>query len=223
MAIDSIEVLDNLQFTHETTCEIWSVHADGMAGEAVEQLAIILPTPAVAARVIINNGYGATGSQVHARVRVTAVTGITTTTVTKTQNVQPLEWTAVPLVDIDATPQTGIVESAEIDLTNIFEAVVHIDVALSGTTAHLGTEVIVQVRKEATVDEWTTWCRTVVLSGKTAFHDHPSGQAASGQKVILVANPTAGNLNHVGKHIFLMDATVANCEICFQTFCGADA
>jgi hypothetical protein len=114
------------------------------------------------------------------------------------------------------------VESSEINLTNVYEAMLHIDVAITGTTAHLGTEIIVQVRKEASVDEWTQWARFIVLSGLTAFKTDLSDTAASGQKVIPIANPTAGNLNHIMKHLFILDATVANCEIVFQTACGAD-
>jgi hypothetical protein len=162
----------------------------------------------------VNKNYGATGSTVHARIRCTEVTGITTTTVTKVQNVQPLEWTSIAL--------GSAVESSEINLTNVYEAMLHIDVAITGTTAHLGTEIIVQVRKEASVDEWTQWARFIVLSGLTAFKTDLSDTAASGQKVIPIANPTAGNLNHIMKHLFILDATEANCEIVFQTACGAD-
>jgi hypothetical protein len=87
----------------------------------------------------------------------------------------------------------------------------------------LGTEVIVQIRAEATVDEWTEWRRFVLASTLTAFKTDVLSQAASGQKVIPVNNPTAGNLNHICKSIFILDATIANSEIVFQTACGADA
>ena len=213
-AIDTIEVLDNLQFEHLNTADIYTVHADGIAGEAVATVAVILPMNASAARVLISNN-GATGSQVHARVRATAVTGMTTTTVTKTQNTQPLEWTAIALNAV-------IVESSEIDLTNVYEAMVHVDVAITGTTAHLGTDIIVEVRKEVTVDEWTVWTRFSMLSGKTAFKTDVADTAAAGQKVIAIANPTAGNLNHINKRLFILDATVAQCEIVRETACGAD-
>jgi hypothetical protein len=214
-AIDTIEVLDNLQFTHENTCDIYTVHADGEIGESVVSIPIMLPMNVLAARVIINNNYGATGSTVYARVRCTEVTGITTSTVTKVQNVQPMEWTSVALA--------AWAESTEIDLTNIFEAMLHIDIAIVGTVAHLGTEIRVQLRKEVTTEEWTDWVKCVALSGLTAFKTDVKSQAASGQNVIPVDNPTAGNLNHICKRIFLMDATIDNCEICYQTACGADA
>jgi hypothetical protein len=218
-AIDTIEVLDNLQFEHLDTAEVWSIDADKEAGECAVTVPILLPLSAAGARVLVNNAYGNTalvagGSQVHARVRVTATTGITTTEVTTTQDTQPLEWTAVAA--------GALVESAEIVLSK-HEVLAHVDIAITGTTAHLGTEIRIQIRKEATVDEWTDWQRFVALSGRTAFHVHPSGTAAAGQKVIAIANPVAGNLDHVGRRIFIMDATVANCEIVYQTACGADS
>ena len=214
-AVDTIEVLRNLQFQHLNTADIYTVHADGEAGESVVTVPILLPMNSSAAKVLISNN-GATGSQVHARVRVTDVSGMTTTTVTKNQATQPLEWTAIAL-------NAAIVESTEIDLTNLFEPMVHIDVAITGTTAHLGTDIIVEVRKEATVDEWTVWARLPVLSGLTAFKTDLSDTAEAGQKVIPIANPTAGNLNHINKRLFILDATVANCEIVWETACGADA
>jgi hypothetical protein len=214
-AIDTIEVLDNLQFQHLNTADIYSINAAGEAGECVTSRPIALPLSALGARILINNGYGATGSTVMARVRVTATTGMTTTTVTKTQNTQPLEWTSVAL--------GACVESAEVDLTNVMEALVHVDVALVGTTAHLGTEIRVQVRKEESVDEWTDWVRLVVLAGLTAFTLDVASTAAAGQKVIAVNNPTAGHLNYLNKRIFVLDATAADCEVLFQTACGADS
>ena len=175
-AVDTIEVLDNLQFTHADTADIYTVHADGQAGESVVTVPVLLPMNASAARVLINNNYGATGSTVHARVRCTAVTGITTTTVTKTQNTEALDWTSIAL---------GVCqESTEVSLADIYEAMLHIDVAITGTTAHLGTEILIEVRKEATVDDWTMFTRFVVLSGLTAFKTDVASEAASGQKVI---------------------------------------
>jgi hypothetical protein len=212
-AIDTIEVLDNLQFQHLDTADIYTVHADGVAGESVKTTAIVLPADISGARVIINNNYGATGSTVYGRVRLTAVTNVGVPT--KIQNVQPLEWTSIALA--------AYAESAEIDLSLAYAATLHVDVAIVGTTAHLGTEVLVQIRKEAAVEEWTEWARLVVLSGLTAFKTDVLSTAAAGQKVIAINNPTAGLLTHICKNIFIMDATIANCEIVWQSACGADA
>ena len=215
--IDTIVVLDNLQFEHLNTADIFSVNADGQDGEAVVTVPINLPAlDHVGARVIINNNYKASAMDIHARVRATMTTGMTTTTVTKTQNTEALAWTAI-------AGNAIIKESTEIDLTNIYECMLHVDVAITEAGAHTGTEIIVELRKEATVDEWTVWQRFAVLSGKTAFKTDVASTAAAAQKVIPIANPTAGNLDHVGKRIFILDATPANSEIVWQTEVGADA
>jgi hypothetical protein len=57
----------------------------------------------------------------------------------------------------------------------------------------------------------------------TAFKTDVLSTAAAGQKVIPVNNPTAGNLNKICKNLFILDATISNCEIVFETACGADA
>ena len=212
-AIDTIEVLDNLQFEHLNTADIYTVHADGMAGESVKTHAIVLPPDASAARVIINNNYGATGSTIVARVRATLLTGIAT--LTKTQNTQPLEWTSIALATY--------AEATEIDLTGAYAATIHVDIAIVGTTAHLGTEILVQIRKEATVDEWTEWARLVSCSGLTAYKTDVASTANADQKVIAIANPvTTGLFNHICKNLFILDATIASCEIVWLTACGAD-
>jgi hypothetical protein len=214
-AIDTIEVLDNLQFEHLDTADIFTIHADGMAGESVVTFPCLFPESVLAARVIINNNYAASPMIVAARVKLTAVSGRTTTTVPKIQNVQPLEWTSIAA--------GSYAETAEIDLTNLSEPLLHVDVAVIAAGTHTGTEIIVQVRKEATVEEWTGWCRPAVLVGSVVFKADVLSTAAAGQKVIAVNNPTAGNLNHVCKQLFILDATIANSEVVFQTACGADA
>jgi hypothetical protein len=203
-----------LQFEHLNTAVIYTVHADGMAGESVKTHAIVLPPDASAARVIINNAYGATGSTVVARVKVTALTDIAT--ITKTQNTQPLEWISIALATY--------AEATEINLAAVYAATVHVDVAIVGTTAHLGTEILVQIRKEATVDEWTEWARLVSCAGLTAYATAVLSTAAASQKVIAINNPTAtGLFTHLCKNLFILDATIAQCEIVWLTACGADA
>jgi hypothetical protein len=215
-SIDTIEVLDNLQFTHSDTTDIYSVHADGFAGEAVETRMIPIQADNIfGLRVLVNNNYGATGSTVAAKIRVTGLTGLTT--LSKFQDQQLLEWTSVALGAV-AT------ESSELDCSAIRSCFVHIFCAIVGTTAHLGTAFRIQVRNEATVDEWTDYIPEFTMcAGKTAFKTDVASEAASGQKVIAVSNPTAGNLNHINKKIFLLDATIANSEIVYQTACGADS
>jgi hypothetical protein len=57
----------------------------------------------------------------------------------------------------------------------------------------------------------------------TAFKTDVLSTAAAAQKVIAINNPTAGNLNHICKNLFILDATIAHCEIVWETACGADA
>ena len=214
-AIDTIEVLDNLQFEHLDTADIYSVHADGFAGQAVESVAIPIDCDKIfGLRIIVNNNYGATGSTIMAKARMTGLTGLST--LTKYQNIELLDWTSVALAAVPPTP-------IEAELSVVRSGMIHLFCAIVGTTAHLGTEFLVQVRNEATVNEWTKLFSFVMCAGKTAFKMDVASTAAAGQKVIAVANPTAGNLNHIMKNIFILDATVANCEIVYQTACGADA
>jgi len=221
MAIDSIEVLDNLQFEQLVATEVWAIDGEGSAFDVVKSYAVVIPPSVSAARVIFNNWYDTAASTVAVRVKVTKLTGIST--LAKTENTQVIDWTAIAPAVLITGGGVGFLDSGVIDLSAAYEATLHIDCAIIDTVAHVGTEIIIQIRSEdATPDEWTTLTSFVGPTG-TAFHLHPSGTAAAGQKVILIANPTAGNLNHIGKFIFLRNATIANSEICYQTQCGADA
>lgn len=221
MAIDTIEVLDNLQFEHLNTADIWAIDGEGSAFDCVKSYAVVIPPSASAARVIFNNWYDITASRVHVRVKCTKLTGIGT--LAKTENTQALEWTAVAAAVLITGGGVGFQDSGVIDLSAAYEATLHIDCAITSTTTHTGTEIIVQIRSEdATPDEWTTLTSFVSQTG-TAFKTDVLSTAAAGQKVIAIANPTAGNLNHIGKWIFIEDATIANCEMVYQTQCGADS
>jgi hypothetical protein len=213
-AIDTIEVLDNLQFEHLNTADIYTVHADAQVGESVISQPFVVDPTVSGVRVLFNNNYGATGSTVMVRARATLVTALDADGITKTQDTQLLEWTSLALANFQL--------SSELDCSGILQTTLHLDVAVVGTTAHLGTEIIIQGRKEATVNEWSILGRWAVLN-ITAFKTDVLSTANAGQKVIAVNNPTAGNLNHIGKFIFIFDATPANSEICFQSACGADA
>lgn len=73
-----------------------------------------------------------------------------------------------------------------------------------------------QVRKKATVDEWTTLPSMVVLAQAAAMKSDVGVETAAGQTVLFVTNPATGNLNHLGKLIFIEDTvTIAQCEVAF--------
>ena len=214
MAADTITVLDNLLFEHLNTATINHVHADGFAGEAVESVAIPIDAEKITGlRVIVNNNYGATGSTIIAKARMTGLTGLTA--LAKYQNIELLDWTSIALA-------AAATASSEADLSTVRSGMLHLFCALNGTTAHLGTEFIVQVRNEVTVNEWTRLFSFVMCAGKTAILTPVLSTAAAGQKVIPVNNPTTALLTHINKNLFLMDATIANCEISYLTVNGGD-
>jgi hypothetical protein len=201
---DTITILDALQFTKTSTSDVWTIDGEGSAYEAVKTYAVEAPV-GKKCRVIFNNNYDTGASRVHVRVKL--VTKIKTAAgVTETET-QILEWTAVAA--------QAIQESGDINVSGVDEAVIYIDVAISSTTAHTGTEIICQTGPEAGKDEWYTFSSFVGPIG-TATKSDCSGETVAGQTVVGVTNPTTGNLNHVGKFIFLEDTdTIAQCEIAY--------
>lgn len=212
-AADTIVILDGLQFEKPDTADIYTIDGEGSFYEAVKTYTVALPPSVSGARVIFNNNYDTSASRVHVRVKVTMLTAIGT--LAKTENTQVLEWTAVAA--------QAIQETGAIDVSACYGATLHIDCAISSTTSHTGTEIIVQVRSEASLDEWTTLAVMLGPTGTATKSDFAALEAA-GQTTLSVTNPTTGNLNHIGKFIFIEDtATVAQCEIAYITECGADS
>lgn len=212
-AVDTIVVLNGIQFQKETTSDVYTQnHA---TNEAVVTRGFYIPLSYKAARVIFNGAYDPNGGRFHVRAKGTRTTSITTPT--KTANQQLLEWTAL-------TPP-AVLESTEFDVSASWDSMIHIDVAQSSVTANTtGIEIIVQGKKEDSLDEWTDITRITVLALGAATKSDFAAQEAAAQTILSITNPTAGNLNHVGKFIFLEDtATIAQCEIAFITECGADA
>lgn len=199
---DTITLLDALQFTKTATSDVWTIDGEGSAYEAVKTYAVEVPAAAKKARVVFNNNYDTGASRVHVRVKL--VTYVKTTTITKTES-QILEWTAVAA--------QAIQDSGDIDVSGADQAVIYIDCAISSTTAHTGTEIICQVGQEAGKEEWSTFSSFIGPTG-TATKSDCSGETAAGQTVVGVTNPATGNLNHLGKFIFIEDTdTIAQCEI----------
>lgn len=214
-AVDTIVVLDGIQFQKETTSDVYT--QDHATNEAVKTFDFHIPFSAKAARVIFNGAYDPNGGRYHYRVKATMVTSITTPT--KTANTQVCEWTAI-------TPP-AVAESGVLDCSASWYTDLHVDIAQSSVTANTtGIEIIVQIRKEDSLDEWTDLPggRINVLALGAATKSDFADTEAVGQTTLSITNPTAGNLDHVGKFVFLEDtATIAQCEIAFITECGADA
>jgi len=216
--IDTIVVLDPIQFQKETTSDVYT--QDSANTSSVETYLIPLPVDAKAARVIFNGSFDPDGGRLHIRVKGTGVTSITTPT--KTANTQVLEWTALT----PATASTGIVHTPDFDCSALFLAALHIDICQSSVTANTtGIEVIVQVKKEDSLDEWTDLTRwTAMVRTAVAVKSDFAAQEAAAQTILSITNPTAGGLDNIGKFIFLEDtATIAQCEIAYIVECGADA
>lgn len=200
---NTITLLDALQYAKTVTSDVYTIDGDGQ--ECVKTYAIQLPSDISAARVIFNNNYGATGSRVHARVKLTKMT---IPPLAKTENTLVMEWTAIALAAIVAT---GVIDVSAGPANTL-----HIALAISGVTAHLGTEIIVQIRSYGSPAKWTTMARLIGPTG-TCTKSDCSGTTAAGQVIVGVTAPATGNLNHLGKFVFLEDtATIAQCEIAYE-------
>ena len=212
-AIDTIVVLDGIQFQKETTSDIYT--QDHATNEAVKTFGVYIPLSYKAARVIFNGAYDPNGGRFHVRAKGTRTTSITTPT--KTANQQLLEWTAL-------TPP-AVLESAEFDVSASWDSMIHVDVAQSSVTANTtGVEIIVQGKKEDALDEWTDIKRFTALAyAAVAVKSDFAAVELAGQTILDVTNPTTGKLIHLGKFVFLEDTvTIAQCEIAFVVECGAD-
>ena len=221
-AADTIVILDGLQFQKETTSDIYTIDGDGSANEAVKTYTVQCPSAVSGVRVIFNNNYDVGGaSRVHVRARMTKLTSMADGTPTKTENTQLVEWTAVAAWAA-GDPAAGVLETGAEDISAAIEAILHIDCAITSTTAHTGTEIICQAQSENALDEWTTFAQFIGPTGTATKADFAAQEAAA-QTTLSVTNPTTANLNHVPKFIFLEDtATIAQCEIAYQTDFGAD-
>jgi len=204
-AADTITVLDGIQFAKPATADVYTL--DTATLTPVMSVPITLPPDISGARVIFNSAESTAAMRVHVRVKLTKLSGIST--LAKTENTQALEWTTV------TTP--AVLETGAIDVSGGYQNELHIDVCLSATTAvTAGCEVIVQVRSEASLDEWTDLTRFSGPTGTGVKSDFVGIANDIGDTTLDVTDPATGTLDHVGKFIFLEDtATIAQCEIAF--------
>lgn len=205
---DTITILDGLQFATAVTTDVYTIDGEGPAYEAVKTYAVVIPQDISGVRVVFNNNYDLTASQVHVRVKATKVTILNNAGITKTEDTQLLEWTAIAA--------QAFLDSGTLDISTVLAATLHIDCAITtAAIAHTGTEIIVQGRKETSLDEWTDLARFIGPTGTATKSDCP-GVTAAGQVIVAVTNPTTGNLDHLGKFIFIEDTVViAQCEIAY--------
>lgn len=210
---DTIIVLDGIMHQKETTSDVYT--QDHATNSSVYQNQIHIPLAYKAARVIYNGAYDPDGGRVHYRTKLLRTTSISTPT--KTAN-QEDAWLAL-------TPP-AVAASSDFDVSASWDSIISIDVCQSSTTANTtGIDVIVQGRKEDSVDEWTVITRINVLAfSAVATKSDFAAQEAVAQTILSITDPTTGNLHHLGKFVFLEDtATINNSEIAFVVECGADS
>jgi hypothetical protein len=218
MAVDMITVLDGILFDKPDTADIWTLDGGGQGNEVVKNYYYPLPTDISAARVIFNAAEATASAKYHCRVNLSKTTSLASGVPTKTQNTQVMEWSTVT--------SPAILESAEADVSAAITAGLHIDIALSSTTAvTAGLEVRVQVKKKSGLDEWTDLQPFTGPIGTGVKSDmiHNGYSNLAGQTNLGVTNPVTGKLDHIGRKIFIEDtATIAHCEIAFLVACGTD-
>jgi hypothetical protein len=116
---------------------------------------------------------------------------------------QATDWTAVA--------QNTVVHSGELDCSLHAASHLAIQAFLDTTTAHTGTEFIVEVSSNTSGDEdWCEWCRFVGLIGTAVKQDitnNPLAAAGTSVTIGATANFTVGLL------VALEDATLANSEL----------
>jgi len=120
----------------------------------------------------------------------------------------------ISVTDWTAVAQNGMGESAAIDLSDVYEALLHIQAALDNTTAHTGTRFIVQISGAASGDEdWEDFAEFVELNGTAATDAIEDNPLAAGSTAIAL---TGHALTVEGKWLFIEDGTLANSELVFE-------
>lgn len=211
-AVDYIAILNGLDHEQDqTTSIIYDI--DHATTEAVGRYPIHIPVDASQANITFNNNYDADGATVFVMARLTKVTDITG--VTKTENTEVLAWQEIA--------QGGFLESGSIDVSGSQASTLHIYIALSSTAAHTGTEIIVDIGSETGVDgSWTEVTRFIGPTGTAIALAFASTEPA-GETDLNITDPVANNMDNIGKYKFIENTVAADCEIVYQTECGADA
>ncbi len=211
-AVDTILILDGLRYEQVNTADIYT--QDHAINSSVFSREFHIPLEFKAARILFNGAFDPDGGRVHYRTKLLRVTSITTPT--KSAN-QEQTWQIL-------TPP-AVAHSTEYDTSASWQSAIVVDVCQSSVTANTtGIEIIVQGRKEDSKDEWVTIVKVNVLALGAATKSDVFATEPIGETTVAVTNPTAGNLHHLGKEVFLEDtATPGESEIIYVVECGADA
>lgn len=208
---DTITILNGLDHEQDqTTSIIYDI--DDATTECVGMYPIAIPADVSQINLVFNNTYDSDGSTVHVMARLTAVSD--NSPLTKVENVSVMAWQEVA--------QNAVVESGSVDVSSYWNCTLHVFIALSSTTAHTGTEIIVQTGSEAGVDgSWTNLCRFIGPIG-TAVSCAFVATEPAGETTIAIDNPVTNNMDNDGKFKFVENTVVADCEIVYQTANSGD-
>lgn len=117
--------------------------------------------------------------------------------------------------------QNAVREGATVDVSGCYNAALHINVAISSTTAHTGTKVEVQVSSNSSGDEDWHELVSFLTSVGTANSEVPSDNIDATDTTITVASTTGYDADET-RMIFIEDTTVADSEICLLVSHVAD-
>jgi hypothetical protein len=119
--------------------------------------------------------------------------------------------------------QAGTRVGTKQDLAVNYDSTIHVDVALSSTTAHTGTEVIVQISSDTSdaEDNWHTLTRYVCCVG-TAVSLALAATEPVAETTLACTNPATANMDNDGKFKFIKNTTAADCEIVYQSANSGD-
>jgi hypothetical protein len=123
---------------------------------------------------------------------------------------------SIGVTDWTAVAQNVIGESAEIDLSDVYEALIHIHAFLDTETPHTGTKFIVQISGSATGDEdWEDFAEFVELIGTANTEPITNNPLTAGSTTITCASTTGYVVE--GEWRAIKDGTLANSELILQT------
>ena len=122
----------------------------------------------------------------------------------------------INVTDWTAVAQNTIGESAEIALSDVYEALVHIQAFLDTETAHTGTKFIVQVSGAATGNEdWQDFVEFVELIGTANTEPITNAPLTAGSTTITCVSTTGYSVE--GEWRAIEESPLANSELIFQT------
>jgi len=208
---DTVTIKAGLDHEQDQTTSIM-YDIDHAITECVGKFPIHVPLSVSQANITFNNTYDSDGSTVFIMARLTKVTDIAG--VTKTENTEVLAWQEIA--------QNAVLESGTIDVSASQSSTLHIFIALSSTTAHTGTEIIVQYGSEAGVEgSWSDgprWIGPIGTAISTAF----AATEPAGETVLAITDPVTNNQDNDGKYKFIENTVAADSEIVYQVSNSGD-